>query len=482
MKPTNRRLIFFDLLWLTALAIFVFAGMNLTPFHGDEAGHIYTTRDFHTAFIERRPEALLVNPPFDIDTESRVRLLNGSVMRYSVGLAWYLSGLTVDDLNAPPGWDWGLDYATNVATNHRPSAQLLTIARTVASSYFVLSIVALFLIGRSMGIPPLAWRPTAYIATLVYTLNPVMLLNGRRALVESPYLAFGLLTIWIALEIIRRGANGEKVVIGWWIVLAVTSALCLASKYSGAIFVAAAFGGIFLAEIWREYLAAVVTPAVSSRRLTFPQWRPLAHLAGWLILSGVSALSLLLVISPALWNDPFTRARDLGSEMTAQVNLVVDILPDAPTTMEERIRAIMTQPFIQPVQFFEQASWADAAPIQEEIRTYMASPLSGVQAGNIGGIVLMVLALVGLVYLLWMLWRGWARTDAKNRARTGGYMLLLVWLAVTIANLLLNPIPWQRYYLPLIPVYAVLIGVAVNTFLLHWRASAAFDSEPEPAT
>lgn len=494
MKPTNRRLILFDLLWLTALAIFVFAGLNLTPFHGDEAGHIFTTRDFYTAFIERRPEALLVNPPFDIDTESRVRLLNGSVMRYSVGLAWYLSGLTVDDLNAPPGWDWGLDYATNVETNHRPSAQLLTIARTVASSYFVLSIVALFLIGRSMGIPPLAWRATAYFATLVYTLNPVMLLNGRRALVESPYLAFGLLTIWIALEIIRRRANGEKVVIGWWIGLAVTSALCLASKYSGAIFVASAFGGIFVAEIWRLWIEGRLrkfhhrgteNTAVGTRNgaseLHKPNdgWQQMTGITGQLTVTGLVALSLLLAISPALWNDPFTRARDLGSEMTAQVNLVVDILPDAPTTIQERIEGMLTEPFINPVQFFEQASWADAAPIQQEIQAYMASPLSGLQAGGLGGVVLMGLVVVGLYQLLWMLWR--ALQGTKTHTSASGSVLVGIWLAVTVVNLLLNPIPWQRYYLPLIPVYAVLIGMASNTFLLRWRASAAIDSEPEPA-
>jgi hypothetical protein len=193
-------------------------------------------------------------------------------------------------------------------------------------------------------------------------------------------------------------------------------------------------------------------------------------------------LVLLLAISPALWNDPLTRASDLGAEMNAQVNLVVDILPDAPTTMEERIRAILTQPFIQPVQFFEQASWADAVPIQDEIRTYLASPLSGVQAGNIGGIGLMLLVAVGLVSLLRLLWQGCLGTDVILRVPMGGAVLLVgVWLAVTVVNLLLNPIPWQRYYLPLIPVYAVLIGMAANTFLFRWRASAAIDSEPEPA-
>lgn len=504
MKSPNPYLIVLDLLWLTALAIFVFAGMNLAPFHGDEAGHIFTTRDFHTAFIERRPEALLVNPPFNIDSESRVRLLNGSVMRYSVGLAWYLRGLTVTDLNASPGWDWGLDYATNVATNHRPSPQLLTIARTVASSYFVLSIVALFLIGRLIVIKPFAWRPVAYIATLAYTLNPVMLLNGRRALVESPYLAFGLLAIWIALEIIRRRANGEKHMVGWWIGLAVTSALCLASKYSGVIFVASAFGGILVAELWRLWIEGRLrkfhdTPigrpppgtentvgtrnGASAVHKPNDGWRRMSGLTGHLTVTGLMSLVLLLAISPALWNDPLTRARDLGAEMNAQVNLVVDILPDAPTTMEERIRAILTQPFTQPVQFFEQESWAAAVPIQDEIRTYMASPLSGVQAGNIGGIGLMLLVAVGLVSSLRLLWQGWLGTDAILRVPMGGAVLLVgVWLAVTVANLLLNPIPWQRYYLPLIPVYAVLIGMAVNALLVGVRRSSTPpDAEPGPA-
>ncbi|HUN06183.1 MAG TPA: hypothetical protein PLQ56_06260 [Aggregatilineales bacterium] len=69
------------------------------------------------------------------------------------------------------------------------------------------------------------------------------------------------------------------------------------------------------------------------------------------------------------------------------------------------------------------------------------------------------------------------------RVPMGGAVLLVgVWLAVTVANLLLNPIPWQRYYLPLIPVYAVLIGMAVNTLLVGGRRSSpAPDAEPEPA-
>jgi 4-amino-4-deoxy-L-arabinose transferase-like glycosyltransferase len=468
MTPTHRRLILLDLLWLAALAIFVFAGLNLTPFHGDEAGHIYTSRDFHTAFIEGRPDALPVNPPFNIDSESRVRLLNGSVMRYSVGLASWLNGLTVNDLNAPPGWDWGLDYATNVETNHRPSPQLLSIARTVACLYFVLSILALFLVGKA-----LVGRGAAYIATLVYTLNPVMLLNGRRALVESPYLAFGLLTIWLALEIVQRRAAGEGRLLGWWMGLAAASALCLASKYSGTIFVVAAFGGILLAEVWFQILTAEKQRSREAEgKHGFIQ--AMLPVTGRLILNGLAALVLLLAISPALWNDPITRARDLGTEMTAQVNLVVDILPDAPTTIGERVASILTEPFMRPVQFFEQESWADAAPIQQEIQTYMASPLSGLQAGPLGGGLLMLLSAGGLVLVGWLMLfdRVLARRVAPANPdmltytlKGGKCVLMLVWLGVTLANLLINPIPWQRYYLALIPVYAVLVGFALSIFL-----------------
>jgi hypothetical protein len=79
------RIYLIDVGWLLLLILYVAAGMRLTPFHGDEAMHLYTSHDYATAFIYRQPQQLLVTPPYDIDSDSRLRLLNGSVMRYSVG-------------------------------------------------------------------------------------------------------------------------------------------------------------------------------------------------------------------------------------------------------------------------------------------------------------------------------------------------------------------------------------------------------------
>ncbi|MBZ0290378.1 MAG: hypothetical protein K8I30_22325, partial [Anaerolineae bacterium] len=36
---------------------------------------------------------------------------------------------------------------------------------------------------------------------------------------------------------------------------------------------------------------------------------------------------------------------------------------------------------------------------------------------------------------------------------------VLPWVLLTLASLLANPLPWQRYYLPWLPVATVLAGV-----------------------
>ncbi len=432
-----------DCLWLGVLVVYAWAGMMLAPFHGDEAMHIYTSHDYATAFIKRQPEVLPVTPPYDLDSDTRLRLLNGSVMRYSIGLAWHLAGLTEEVLPPAPGWDWGLFYADNIAKNQRPIEPLLQAGRTAALVYFTFSIVAMFGIGWHFG-----GRVPAYAASALYTLNPIILLNGRRSLVESALLCFGLLLIFIALQIARRRWSNARVGALWWGGLSIAAALTLASKYSGTIFVAAAYGGLFLVEV-----ARIVTARRTQKHEPLQQgFIALIATTAWLTVSGVVALLLLLAISPALWNDPLSRVRDLGAMLGEQVDIVVSILPNAPTSLSWRVGGMVTQPFLTAPQFFEQAAWNEAAPIADEIMRYLASPLSGVQFGLLG-IPLTLLAGVGLLALCWPRLRPFA---------SGGLsVLLLAWLAVTLANLLINPLPWQRYYLLLLPITSLLAALGL---------------------
>lgn len=435
-----------DVVWLALLSLWAAAAISITPFHGDESMHIYTSHDYATAFLQGRPDLLLVTPPYDIDSVPRLRLLNGSVMRYSIGLSWHLAGLSEDALPPHPGWDWGRYYADNIATGHRPSDALLMAARTPAVLYLIASLWIMFGIGWTLG-----GRWIAYLASAIYILNPIILLNGRRALVESALLCFGLLTVWIALEIARRREQRPRLSLAWWISLTLAAALTLASKYSGTIFVAAAYGGLFLSE------AARLWPLASIRSAAPRFLRSTLGLAA----SGIAALALLLALSPALWNDPPARVRELATVLQEQVDIVVSILPDAPTTLGQRIEGILTQPFIAPVAYFEQASWGEAAPVLDEIARYENSPLSGLRAGAILGSLLTLLAGIGLVVTVLRLRRSSERAVA---------LVMLIWLLVTVANLLINPLPWQRYYLPLIPIAALLAAVGAHRLIQAARA------------
>src|SRR5688500_9018779 len=105
-----------DALWLLGLCVYILAGSPITTFHCDESMQIHMSRDFVTAFLEGAPERLMTSPPYPIDSDGHLRILNGTVNRYAIGLSWHLAGFTPDDLPPPPGWDWGLSYAQGVET------------------------------------------------------------------------------------------------------------------------------------------------------------------------------------------------------------------------------------------------------------------------------------------------------------------------------------------------------------------------------
>jgi|FLYN01.1.fsa_nt_gi 4-amino-4-deoxy-L-arabinose transferase-like glycosyltransferase len=423
---------FLDGLWLLLLAAYVFAGMPLATFHGDEAMQIYMSHDYATAFIYKEPHRLVTSPPYYIDSDQQLRLLNGSINRYAIGLSWHLAGLTTGDLPPAPGWDWGLDYATNVQTNHRPSDVLLNAARLSSTLFLALSAAVLFGIGWQFG-----GRPLAYVASGLYILNPVVLLNGRRAMMEGSLLCFGLLTILLAVIISRKREQGARGLLPWWIGLTLAGGLTLASKHSGLVFVAGAFGWILVTELARRNMRGILTTTLM------------------VAVSLAVVLAIFLALSPALWNDPIARLQDLIAERQKLIDIQVEADPIAPTTLIQRIEAILAQPFLAPPMHYEVAFWANAEPITAEINRYMASPLSGVQFGWLLGLPLTLLAGLGIVSCVW--------PGLRPQGSAALSLGLLVWLAVTLLSLLVNPLPWQRYYLPLYPAAALLAGVGLQT-------------------
>lgn len=430
-----------DWIWLAALGVFVLAGVPITTFHGDEAMQIYTSHDYVIAFIERDPLRLQTAPPYPIDSDAHLRILNGTVNRHLIGLSWQIAGLHSGMLPPRPGWDWGLSYDDNVATNHRPAPDLLTASRLSSALFFAGSIALIFALARlGMG------RGAAWLVSGLYALNPALLINGRRAMQEGSLLFFGLLVVLTAAVIAQRRARDHRVPLYVWLGLIAAGALGLASKHNTAIFVAGAFAWIGLAEIihLRDDFA-----------------RRLRRLVGLIIILAACALATVagfVALSPALWNDPIARLGDLLAVRAELLDIQVGGVPTGPMALDQRLNFMLFQPFAAPLMQYEVSAWNEAASFQAEAAAYLASPLSGLHAGIIVGLLLTTAAFGGLIVLLLRLIRG----GPVERAWAVG---LLIWLLGAMAAMLANPLPWQRYYLPLIPISVLLAGVGLQTLV-----------------
>src|SRR5262249_53575312 len=145
-------------------------------------------------------------------------------------------------------------------------------------------------------------RWVAYIASGLYVINPVVLVNGRRAVMEGSLLCFWLLPIFIAI-LIFQGRNHWR----WWIALGLAGGLTLSSKHSGIVFMAAAFGWLIIREIQKR----VEPPSrqerqVNTKRLDIFQSKMLNFILH-LGMSGLITIGVFIALSPAQWNDPVAR-------------------------------------------------------------------------------------------------------------------------------------------------------------------------------
>ena len=418
---TARRWIIVDVLYLAALMLYALLGTSLVPFHGDEPMLIYFSRDYDVAVLQGNPAALSTHPPYDIDSEPQLRILNGSVHRYLVGLARQIAGIGVDQLPPHPGWDWGLTYDRNVETGHRPSEALLMAGRWTSSILLAFSAPLAFGLGWVVG-----KRPGAYLAAGLIMLNPIVLLNGRRAMQEGALLFFGLAVVLVGAWIARRRAEQKSIPLGWWALLVLGGGLALASKHSTLPFIGGALAWVFLGE------------------LTHFKLRPFLKMTGVLVICGLLMLAFFLAVSPALWDDPLARFGDLLQVRATLLDIQVSGMP---TALDYRAIGIFVQPFLVPPQFFEVASWGEAATITAEIERYFASGLAGVPLASVIGAVTTGLMLIGMLVTL------------LRRVRPFGDWAtavgLFAWWGITAATLLANPLPWQRYFLSLIPPAAL---------------------------
>ena len=404
-----------DALWLVVLAVYIIAGAPLVPFHGDESTQIFMGRDYYYLFVEGNLAKVFYDRNLSTrQDEQQLRIINGTISKTIHGWLAANMGLRPNQLNGH--WDWSLDYAANRDSKRIPDLQLLQRARLASAVQLSLAALVFFVFVRmTFG------RPSAYLASAVFTLHPAILINGRRAMMEGSLLLGMVLVLLAAAWLIRERK--------WWcfVLLGCASGAAIAAKHSNAFVVAV----VFLACASVIFVEAAQSPAGALRSHV----RSLAKL----LLSGILALAVFYLMNPAWWQAPI----EVAGEVLA---LRVDLLEEQTdkyggyAAFDERVQGFGRFVFGTEKQYYEVSEWANIEELGAQIEAYEASGLAGIDTGggDLIGIVTLGLTILGTLLII---------RDPKIDWRQR--WLLLMWGAgIMLITFIFTPLPWQRYYLP----------------------------------
>ncbi len=495
----KRRWLLLDILFLGILGLYVLAGRDLVPFHGDESTFIAMSRDYHYLVHQHAPEKVVFRwPPVDEEAQF-LRVLNGSINPLTIGLAWDLAGMTVDDLNT--GWNWEIvrspsvwQWHANVRLGHKPADDLLRVARTPSALFAALSVVMVFAIARRLT----PSRPAAWTASLLYATNPAILVNGRRAMQEGAMLFTTALVILIALVVIQAQTRSPRwrTLAGWTMALGAAGGLAVASKHTAAVVVAAAFLAVLLAPklrrqgppagiaFDRQHICLVLAAGVLVElvfMLLMPVWWFWPPMLG---LIGIIAFLLTIRSTPATARTWIVRGAALllmYGAMNALPTVWYDLIRTPIYILEgrewlvnrqvgrfggqhtpgERLDTLVKEAFVAGAQYYEDPAWATFPAITAQIDSYQRSGLAGRGGGPVWAVVQIALLVAGLAALF-------------DRWRDGTAVLIALWLLIAAVTLLLtNPLPWQRYYLILHAPLAVIAGLGLPRLAIVARCRFA---------
>ena len=427
-----------DLLWVGFLALYAFAGYALVPFHGDESMQIFMSRDFAYHFLQDDAERLRYNPEAPLDLEQNLRLINGTVNKYTIGLAWWLDGFSVEHLNGP--WYWEESYDDNVSFGTLPSMELLTTARLPSALFLTGSVVLMFFVAKLF-----AGRPVAYMATLYYALNPAVLLNGRRAVMEGSLL-LGVLAVLLA-------GIGFVRVRGWrvWllaVLLGLASGFAVASKHTSAFVLVSVFLGCGLHAFFRRTDARFVWERACA-----------------LLVAGVLAVGVFVALNPAWWSVPTQTAAFVLEERTALLRGQVATNGGYDSAWEQ-IGGFYRQVFGGRAMLYELVAFPD--PLMNTVADYNQSRFAGFAPPGTGVVMLSAFAL-GLLCLLGVLHLPDIDPDAR-------WVVSSYTVFMTLFVLFVTPLEWQRYYLPVLPAVGLVAPLGIVWVVRLYVRNAAQES------
>jgi hypothetical protein len=402
------------------LSIVYFAGVKLVPFHPDESTYIFMSTDFDQFLT--RPSDLFWSIDKVNDIRQKYRELDAPIARYLIGLGRMLTGQNA--LKAD--WNWSKSWEDNRLAGALPDEGLLLIARLSVSSLFPLSLILLIQITRSI-----ANRRAAWFCVILFSSNALILLHTRRAMAESAEIFTILLFLWAVVK------TNQRV---WLIGLPAGLAFC--SKQSLGIL-------ILVGYVWIVWIG--IRNKNKSQKI-------LRHIAIYtLIFVGV-----IFIFNPFLWNDPLSA---ITAAISARQNLlhrqVTEIGSFNPDQILNnyplRILSLIAQVFINQPAIAEVGNYLLETNASQII--YFSNPLNQLFRGVISGGIFLTLSIIGFLLNFF---------EVLNRRivlNIYSVCLLLSAFLQAIVLIILLPIPWQRYYIALVPFSCIWISYLVDQII-----------------
>ncbi len=397
MKPKHISLLVF-LVFTAVYTAAAVASLPGVPFHPDESTFIYLSMDFEQ--YGRNPMAMAWQPDRQGEMLQIYRTLDAPLGRYLVGLGRAAAGYG----SLPVDWNWSLTWDENRAAGALPSDALLFASRLPMALLLPFSLLLIFLIGRR------AWNDrVAWISALLLASNTLVLLHGRRAVSEGPIVFTTVLVLWSLVQAEKRP----------WL-----SGLC-----AGLAFCAKHSLGA-LAPV--GLLAAAWQPGKSLKTV-------LTHL---LLFSTLFAL-VVAALNPFLWAHPIQAVQDaLHNRQDLAQRQVADRPQQALNSPALRLAGLIGGLYLTPPLFAETGNYTENTRASE--LAYLANPLTSLFRSLAAGTLMFLSGLLGYLALTWQAVR---QRPLPRRE----ILLLAASLVQALALLVMVQLPFQRYYMPLVP-------------------------------
>jgi len=413
------------LLLAAGVTLFALWGADRVPFHPDESTGLFMSSDF--GFFWSKPLALAWRPPEEVDLKTHYRLLDAPLSRQIIGLARALRGLP-----APmQDWRWDQSWEWNRQAGALPDPTLLQTARWANTLLLPFSLLFIYLSGRLMG-----GVAVGLAAALLLGLNALVLLHTRRAMMEAALLLGVCFALWSMV-------SGQR---AWMIGLALGLALC--AKQTAAVLVPVGL----LAAAWESGDASASRQDVGQAAGDGPR-HPAGRNIRRIIVRETQVLGMMAVVvtalNPVYWRAPLPALQEaLARRQSLAIRQAFDVARLAPEKSlggyGERTAALLINLFMAPPAFAEYGNYTQETSAAE--RAYGAIPGHGLLRGLAGGGFMLAALLFGMAL---------STLNYRQAGQMGRRALALGWVttaALTVGHVLLIPLDWQRYVLPLTPL------------------------------